>query len=462
MYRTNLRDVPKVEGLARKDGWVDMQVQFLIDKKTAGADHVVGWTVLKPGARHERHRHHNCDEFFIVLKGHGHIYGEHGDEPSGEGDVVYSPRGCWHGFNNTSNEDVVLVWGWMGAGSIEDSGYEVDPESHGISRVFMLSIACSQHAPPSPCLACVAATPPAHAQAQTWPQRTVRFIVPLPPGSGMDLSARVVAEQLAQKWGQPVVVENRQGADGIPAVTAFLSARDNHTFLFSFGGIVTFNHLLHEKLPYDPADVVPIVPVIDNFLGVSVTAHAEGRTRSPSWSRPRRRSPASSTRPSRRACRSMRCWRCSGTPASRWPTFPTATSRRPIRTSTRAGCTSSAPACRRRSRITAPAPPSSCSSPTASARRRCRTCRPPRKPASPTSPSKASPASSAGATCRPRSASAWSPTSRAIVADPDFRARVLKVGTVPRPGTQEQFAAAIEEQRKQIAAIHAATAKPKP
>ena len=129
MYRTNLRDVPKVEGLQRKDGWVDMQVQFLIDKKSADADHVVGWTVLKPGARHERHRHHSCDEFFIVLKGHGHIYSEHGDLPSVEGDVVYSPRGCWHGFNNTSSEDVVLVWGWMGAGSIEDSGYEVDPNN---------------------------------------------------------------------------------------------------------------------------------------------------------------------------------------------------------------------------------------------------------------------------------------------------------------------------------------------
>ena len=83
MYRTNMRDVPKVEGLKRKDGWVDMQVQFLIDKKSAGADHVVGWTVLKPGARHERHRHHNCDEFFIVLKGHGHIYTEDGDEAVG-------------------------------------------------------------------------------------------------------------------------------------------------------------------------------------------------------------------------------------------------------------------------------------------------------------------------------------------------------------------------------------------
>src|SRR5499433_4479681 len=130
MYRTSMRDVPKVAGLKRKDGWVDMQVQFLIDKASAGADHVVGWTVLKPGARHERHRHHNCDEFFIVIKGRGHIYSELGEEPSVEGDVVYSPRGCWHGFNNTSNEDVVLVWGWMGAGSIEASGYEVHPESH--------------------------------------------------------------------------------------------------------------------------------------------------------------------------------------------------------------------------------------------------------------------------------------------------------------------------------------------
>ena len=42
------------------------------------------------------------------------MYSDAGEEPSGEGDVVYSPRGRWHGFNNTSNEDVVLVWGWIG------------------------------------------------------------------------------------------------------------------------------------------------------------------------------------------------------------------------------------------------------------------------------------------------------------------------------------------------------------
>src|SRR5215470_983841 len=115
-------------------------------------------------------------------------------------------------------------------------------------------------------------TAQAQTAAQPWPQKTVRFIVPLPPGSGMDLSARLIAERLTERWGQPVVVENRQGADGIPAVTAFLSARDNHTFLFSFGGVVTFNHLLHERLPYAPKELVPVAPIIDNFLGVAASA----------------------------------------------------------------------------------------------------------------------------------------------------------------------------------------------
>ena len=69
-----------------------------------------------------------------------------------------------------------------------------------------------------------------HAQtaAQPWPQKTVRFIVPLPPGSGMDLSARLIAERLTARWGQPVVVENRPGGDGIVAINAFVGAHDDH------------------------------------------------------------------------------------------------------------------------------------------------------------------------------------------------------------------------------------------
>ena len=110
------------------------------------------------------------------------------------------------------------------------------------------------------------------ARAQAWPQRTVRIIVPLPPGAGTDIAARLFAERLSARWGQPVVVENRQGADGIPAVAGFVSAHDNHTLLFSFGGVITINPLLHDKLPYDPEhDLVPISAVTNNFLAIATS-----------------------------------------------------------------------------------------------------------------------------------------------------------------------------------------------
>lgn len=124
LYRVNMRDVPPATGLTRADGWVDAQVQVLVDKASADAGHSIGRTVLKPGARHDNHRHRHCDSFLIVLEGQGRLLTEKGDTPSVEGDVVFAPRGCWQGFNNTSNGDVVLLWGIMGAGSMEASGYE--------------------------------------------------------------------------------------------------------------------------------------------------------------------------------------------------------------------------------------------------------------------------------------------------------------------------------------------------
>jgi mannose-6-phosphate isomerase-like protein (cupin superfamily) len=48
-------------------------------------------------------------------------------EPSRAGDVIFTPAGDWHGFDNTSDEDVELIWGWAGAGSLEGAGYEVEP-----------------------------------------------------------------------------------------------------------------------------------------------------------------------------------------------------------------------------------------------------------------------------------------------------------------------------------------------
>ena len=130
-YRVRLEDVPLVPNLREDDGWVNMQVQFLLGSESVGVDDfLLGWTVLAPGAKHDRHLHHDADEFFIVLQGSGRIYTDDGTAPSTKGDVIWTPRGKWHGFDNTGDEDVVLVWGWNGAGSLEASGYEVHPEAH--------------------------------------------------------------------------------------------------------------------------------------------------------------------------------------------------------------------------------------------------------------------------------------------------------------------------------------------
>jgi tripartite-type tricarboxylate transporter receptor subunit TctC len=72
--------------------------------------------------------------------------------------------------------------------------------------------------------------------------------------------------------GQPVVVENLPGADGILAAREFVGRRDNHTLLYSFAGLITINPLLHERLPYDPErDLVPIASTSDNFLAIAAS-----------------------------------------------------------------------------------------------------------------------------------------------------------------------------------------------
>jgi tripartite-type tricarboxylate transporter receptor subunit TctC len=123
-------------------------------------------------------------------------------------------------------------------------------------------------------LALIAMADASRAQpAPNWPQRTVRMITPLGPGSGMDVAARLFAERLAQRWGQPVVVENRQGADGILAVQSFLTDRDNHSLIFGFAGLISINPLIHgDKLPYDVRDVVPVASALDSTLALTVSS----------------------------------------------------------------------------------------------------------------------------------------------------------------------------------------------
>jgi tripartite-type tricarboxylate transporter receptor subunit TctC len=108
--------------------------------------------------------------------------------------------------------------------------------------------------------------------AQGWPQRTVKFIVPLGPGSGVDIGARLFADRLAARWGQPVVVENRPGGDGIIAISAFVGAHDDHILLYSATSSFTAHPYLHDNLPYKPGDLLPIARVSNTMIAFAVPA----------------------------------------------------------------------------------------------------------------------------------------------------------------------------------------------
>jgi tripartite-type tricarboxylate transporter receptor subunit TctC len=108
--------------------------------------------------------------------------------------------------------------------------------------------------------------------AQSWPQRSVKFIVPFGPGAGADIGARLFADRLSALWGKPVVVENRPGADGLVAITAFVGANDDHILLFAASGSFTVHPYLHEKLPYAAErDLLPIARVSNTILAIGVS-----------------------------------------------------------------------------------------------------------------------------------------------------------------------------------------------
>jgi tripartite-type tricarboxylate transporter receptor subunit TctC len=116
------------------------------------------------------------------------------------------------------------------------------------------------------------AVPSAQAQQPAWPSRPVRFIIPLGAGSGVDITARLLGDKLSQKWGQPVVVENRPGGDAMVAIMAVVNAHDDHVLLFAPASTFTAHPLLHEKLPYKADDLVPIARVTNTLIAFGVPA----------------------------------------------------------------------------------------------------------------------------------------------------------------------------------------------
>jgi tripartite-type tricarboxylate transporter receptor subunit TctC len=96
--------------------------------------------------------------------------------------------------------------------------------------------------------------------AQGFPDRPVRIVVGYPPGGGTDLVARLVAQPLGEKWGHPVIVENRPGAAAIIATEAVVKAKpDGYTLLMAYATELAVNPATFKKLSYDPLrDLAPI------------------------------------------------------------------------------------------------------------------------------------------------------------------------------------------------------------
>ncbi len=114
--------------------------------------------------------------------------------------------------------------------------------------------------------ACCFANVIAHAQPAapaTWPTKPVRMIVPYPGGAGVDVLARALGVELSKKWGQPVIIDPKPGANTVIGAEAAARAKDGHTLLLTTDATVTINPYIYVKLPYDPVkDLLPVTMLV--------------------------------------------------------------------------------------------------------------------------------------------------------------------------------------------------------
>jgi tripartite-type tricarboxylate transporter receptor subunit TctC len=116
--------------------------------------------------------------------------------------------------------------------------------------------------------------------AQDYPTRTVKIIVPFPPGGTADVMPRIVADWLSKKWGQAVIVENRAGAGGNVGADAVARATpDGYTLLMTSAGILTANQFLYAQMPFNVETAfIPVSNVADMSMLVVVNPKVEAMT----------------------------------------------------------------------------------------------------------------------------------------------------------------------------------------
>lgn len=110
------------------------------------------------------------------------------------------------------------------------------------------------------------------ARAENYPARPIKLIASYPPGGGTDMMARIIADRLQAKWGQPVVVENRAGGMGIIGAKAVIGAKpDGYTLYVGSSDHMVLLPLQYENLPFDPAkDFVPVSPIANQYEAIVV------------------------------------------------------------------------------------------------------------------------------------------------------------------------------------------------
>ena len=116
--------------------------------------------------------------------------------------------------------------------------------------------------------------------AQKFPDRPIRVVVPQAPGGGLDVVVRLVAQDLSQKWGQQVVVDNRPGANGIIGLEAVAKSKpDGYTILAGFTSPLTVNPHVYKELPYETfRDFAPITHLVTNTLVLVANPHLPVRS----------------------------------------------------------------------------------------------------------------------------------------------------------------------------------------
>jgi tripartite-type tricarboxylate transporter receptor subunit TctC len=101
--------------------------------------------------------------------------------------------------------------------------------------------------------------------AQTYPNKVIRLVVPVPAGGGTDILGRMLAEGVSKQLGQPVIIDNRGGASGMIGADLVLKApADGYTLFMVYSAVLTVNHALFKKISYDPIkDFVPVAIFAD-------------------------------------------------------------------------------------------------------------------------------------------------------------------------------------------------------